>query len=85
MSIKITIEKTVTKQWTARENVITKETANGSMKKDSYGRDESPVMDKEYAVCEVTKTSADRVTLLEQVDDAFDLARVIKAINQLEG
>jgi hypothetical protein len=87
VSIKITIEKTTMRTWTAQENVVVKETPT-AISKQNYGGGTEPMLAKEYAVREVTKTDSSRITLLEQVienESIFDFAAVVKAINNLGG
>ena len=85
MSIKITIEKTTTRQRTYVENFVTREAPTDKVKHSQYGGSEI-VMEREFAARDCVKTEESRVTLLEQtieVDSDFDLAAVIVAINKL--
>lgn len=84
--ITITISKTTTKEFTAIENFVTKETPTDKVKQKDYGNGTEIAFAREFATRDVLKSDSKTVLLFEQRiedDSAFDLAAVIVAINKL--
>jgi len=84
--IKITIERYEVRETKETKNFIIKKTATDKKKESDYGNKSEPLFDEEYQPQEITNREMVKTTLLQQeiqIDAAFNLKRVIAAINDM--
>ena len=85
--IRITIERIDVQETKEIKNFIVKKTVTDKVTESGYGNKSEPVFNEEYEPKEIVNRAFAKTTLLQQeipIDEAFNLKKVIAAINAMD-